>query len=216
MKSVIVIGMGRFGRRLASKMAELGNDVMIVDQNESLIDELAPNFTDAHIGDCRIEGVLRSLGVNNFDICFVTIGENFQSSLEITSLLKELGAKYVVSKAVSEIQSKFLLRCGADEVVLPEREMADKLAFKHNAKNVFDYIEISPEYAIYEIPINASWIGNSISTLNIRRMHGINILAIKNQGELKPLPGPDYHFIADDHMVVIGKAADVIKVSAGV
>lgn len=107
---------------------------MIVDKDENIINELAPRFTGAMIGDCTKEGVLRSLGVNNFDICFVTISDNFQSSLEITSLLKELGAKYVVSKANRDLQAKFLLRNGADEVVYPERDIAEKLAIRHNAK----------------------------------------------------------------------------------
>lgn len=134
MKNILIIGIGRLGRHLAEKLTELNNSVMIVDKDENIINELAPRFTNAMIGDCTKEGVLRSLGVNNFDICFVTISDNFQSSLEITSLLKELGAKYVVSKANRDLQAKFLLRNGADEVVYPERDIAEKLAIRHNAK----------------------------------------------------------------------------------
>lgn len=214
MKSVLVIGMGRFGRHLAAKLLELNNEVMIVDQNEDIIEELTPVFSDAHIGDCTNEAVLRSLGVTNFDLCFVTIGENFQSSLEITSLLKELGAKYVVSKAKRDIQAKFLLRNGADEVIYPEREMAEKLAIRHSAKNIFDYIELTPEFSIYEVPILEQWIDRTIASINVRRKHHVNILAVKNGNALQPLPGADYAFRAGDHVIVIGKAADVFKLSA--
>ncbi|MDD2968828.1 MAG: TrkA family potassium uptake protein [Lachnospiraceae bacterium] len=211
MKSILVIGMGRFGKHLARKMTELNNDVMIIDKEESIIEELAPNFTDAHIGDCTSETVLSTLGVRNFDICFVAIGNNFQSSLEITSLLKEFGAKYVVSKASRDIQAKFLLRNGADEVIYPEREMAEKLAIRLSAKSIFDFIELTPEYGIFEIPIREIWINKSIAQVDIRRKHHINILAIKTRNDLKPLPGSDYTFQRNDHIVVIGKPSDVFK-----
>lgn len=213
MQSVLIIGMGHFGQHLATKMAELKNEVMIVDEDEDIIEELAPNFTDAHIGDCKNEAVLRSLGVNNFDICFVTIGENFQSSLEITSLLKELGAKYVVSKAKSDVQAKFLLRNGADEIIYPEKQMAEKLAIKHSVKNIFDYIELSPEFAIYEIPILENWAGKSIGDLNVRNKYHLNILTVKNGTNIMPLPGPAYVFCHDDHIIVLGRSADVFKLS---
>lgn len=211
MKSVLVIGMGRFGRSLATKMYELNNDVMIVDRNSQLIDELAPLFTDAAVGDCTNELVLKSLGVNNFDICFVTIGENFQASLEITSLLKDLGAKYVVSKTGRDIHAKFLLRNGADEVVYPEKEMAEKLAIRYNANKIYDFIKLTPSYSIYEIPIDSAWIGKSIAALDIRKKHDINIIAIK-QNEQITMPSPDYHFSGDEHVVIIGtmKAVSVL------
>ena len=211
MKSILVIGMGRFGKHLARKMTELNNDVMIVDKEESIIEELATNFTDAHIGDCTSETVLSTLGVRNFDICFVAIGNNFQSSLEITSILKEFGAKYVVSKASRDIQAKFLLRNGADEVIYPEREMAEKLAIRLSAKSIFDFIELTPEYGIFEIPIREIWINKSIAQIDIRRKYHINILAIKTRNDLKPLPGSDYTFQRNDHIVVIGKPSDVFK-----
>jgi trk system potassium uptake protein TrkA len=205
--------MGRFGRHLANKLYNLNNDVMIVDKNQSIIEELSSNFTDAHIGDCTNADVLRSLGINNFDICFVAIGSNFQSSLEITSLLKEFGAKYVISKARSDIHMKFLLRNGADEVIYPEREMAEKLAIRHNSKNIFDFIELTPEYAIFEIPICDIWSGKSISSVDVRRKYHINILAIKNGNNLMPLPGGDYIFTMKDHIIIIGKPSDVFKLT---
>lgn len=213
MKSVLVIGMGRFGRHLASKMLELKNYVMIADSNEDVVEELSPMFTDAHIGDCTNEAVLRSFGINNFDICFVAIGDSFQASLETTSLLKELGAKYVVSRAKTDIQAKFLLRNGADEVIYPERDMAEKLAIRHTAKNIFDFIELTPEFAIFEIPSLPEWEGKSIVSLNIRRKFSINIVAVKSGGQLRPLPGPDYVFAAGDHMIVVGRPSDVFKLT---
>jgi trk system potassium uptake protein TrkA len=214
MKSVLIIGMGNFGRNLALKMQELKNDVMVIDQNETIIEEISHIVTDAHIGDCTNEAVLRSLGVRNFDICFVTIGENFQSSLEITSILKELGAKYVISKASRDIQAKFLLKNGADEVVYPDRDLAEKLAIRTSAKNVFDYIDLTSEYSIFEIPVPVSWTGNSIQDLNVRRKYHMSILAIKKDKNIMPMPKADYVFKENDHMIVLGRPSDVIKLAS--
>ncbi len=214
MKNILVIGMGRSGRHLATKMLELGNDVMIVDKNEEIIEELAPKFTDSYIGDCTNEGVIRSLGVNNFDVCFVCIGENFQSSLEITALLKDMKAKYVVSKANRDIQARFLKSVGADEVVYPERAIAEKLAVRFNADNVYDYIELTDDYSIFEIPVVPDWVGKTVVQVNVRRNYNINIIAIKKEDVLRPLPGGDYTFANGDHLVVIGKSSDVFKLTA--
>lgn len=213
MKSVLIIGLGNFGKHLALKMQGLGNDVMVVDEDESVIEELSPIMTDAQIGDCTNEAVLRSIGVNNFDICFVTIGGNFQSSLEITSLLKELGAKHVVSKASRDRQAKFLLRNGADEVVYPDRDIAEKLAIRSSVDNVFDYIDLTPEYSIFEIPVPDGWIGNSIEKINVRRKYHISILAVKQDDTIMPMPKADYIFKFEDHMIVLGKPADVLNLA---
>lgn len=214
MKSVLVIGMGRFGRHLARQMQHLGNDVMIVDKDPAQIEPYADAFTDSQIGDCTNEAVIRSLGVSQFDICFVTIGEDFQSSLVITSLLKNAQAKMVVSKAKQDIQAELLHKIGADEVVYPEREMAEKLAVRYTAKNIFDYVPLTGEYSIYELPVLPHWVGESISGLNIRRKYQVNIIAVKQENRLHPMPGPDYVFRASDHVVLIGRAEDVFKLSA--
>jgi trk system potassium uptake protein TrkA len=214
MKSVLVIGMGRVGRHLSAKMMELGNDVMIVDKDETIIETLAPNFTDANIGDCTNEGVLRSLGVSDFDICFVTIGENFQASLEITSLLKELGAKRVVSKASRDIQAKFLLRNGADDVFYPEREIAERLAICYNEENIFKYVELTHDYGIFEIPVLRDWVGKSMQDINVRKKHNINVLAVKQDETITPIPGAAYVFQPGDHLVVIGQPNDVFRLSS--
>lgn len=213
MKSILVIGMGAFGRHLALKFMNLKNEVMIIDQNEDIIAEMSSQFTDAHIGDCTKEEVLRSLGVSNFDICFVTIGDNFQSSLEITSLLRELDAKYIISKASRDIQEKFLLKNGADEVVYPDRDMAEKLAVRCSANNIYDFIDITPDYSIYEMPIMKSWVGSSIEDINVRKKYQINILTIKNGDSIVAMPKADYVFQKNDQIIVIGKSTDVIKLA---
>lgn len=212
MKSILVIGMGRFGKYLAIKLSELGNDVMVSDISEDEVNDVISKVTSAQIGDCTNEKVLRSMGVGNFDICFVTIADNFQASLEITSLLKELGASYVVSKAGCEVHAKFLLRNGADEVIYAEKEMAEKLAVRHSANNIFDYIELTPEFSIFEIKPLDSWLGKTIEQAAIRTSYHINILATKVDGELFPLPRPDYVFTEGEHLMVIGKRADVMKI----
>ncbi|MEG1972525.1 MAG: TrkA family potassium uptake protein [Oscillospiraceae bacterium] len=209
MKSILIIGMGRFGTFLAKKLVELKNDVMVIDKSRDIINSIAGDFQNAHIGDCTNEAVLRSLGVGNFDKCFVTIGENFQSSLEITSLLKELGANYVISKANREIQAKFLLRNGADEVVYLERDMGEKLAIRHSLDNVFDYIELTDEYSIYEVPVPEHWVGNSIASLGVRAKYNLNILAIKQGTKTFPMPRPDQVFKLGEHVMVMGKSEDI-------
>ena len=213
MKSVLVIGMGRFGRHVASKMQALGNDVMIVDRDADLVNSLAEEFTDAHIGDCTSEAVIRSLGVKQMDLCFVSMGEDFQSSLVITSLLKRAGAKCVVAKANQEIQADLLYQIGADEVVYPEREIAEKLAIRYNANNIFDCIQLAADYSIYEIPVPTAWVGHTIIEMDVRKKHRVNIIAIKNENALQPTPGADYVFRADDHVVLIGKSTDVFKLT---
>ena len=213
MKSVLIIGMGAFGRHLAEKMQALGNDVMVVDRCPEIIDELSPIFSDAQIGDPTNELTIRDLGVSNFDIVFVTIGEDFQSSLVISLLLKRYGAKRVVAKAATEIQEELLKKIGVDEVIFPEREMAEKMAVRYNAENIFDFIQLTGEYSIYEIPVHPDWIGKTIADIAVRNKYRINIIAIKTGEALFPVPGPSYVFSDIDHLVVIGKSNDVFKLS---
>ena len=171
MKSILIIGMGRFGHHLCRNLAELGNQIMIVDEVEERLEPMLPYVVSAKIGDCTNEAVLESLGISNFDICFVCIGTNFQSSLEITSMVKEMGAKWVVSKASRDIHAKFLLRNGADEVIYPDRDLAEKMAVRYSANHVFDYIELTDEFSIYEIPPMSQWVGKSIKELSIRNRY---------------------------------------------
>lgn len=214
MKSVLIIGMGRMGRHLAKKMHQLGNDVMIVDNNPALIEALSDRFTDSSICDCTNESVIESLGVDNFDVCFVTIGEDFQASLVVTSLLKKHGARRIVAKTNQDIQAELLRIIGADEVVYPEVDIAEKLAVRYNAKNIFDFVPLTEEYSIYELPILPAWTGHTLLELNIRRKYQINIIAVKNGINLDANLSADYRFRADDHIIVIGRSNEVFKLAS--
>ena len=214
MKSVLIIGMGTLGRPLARKMIEYGNEVMIVDSKEEIIQEMAQEIPNAIVGDCAAEGVLRSLGVSNFDFCLVTVGEDFYAALEITAILKELGAKCVIAKAKKNRQAEFLKKIGADEVFYPEEEMAESLAIRYTADNIYDYIELNEEYSVYEMPILKEWKGKTIKNVDVRKLYNINVIAIKKGSDLVPTPVPEYVFEEEDHIIVIGKADDVLKISA--
>ncbi len=209
MKSILIIGMGRFGTHLCRDLSKLNNEIMIVDQYEENLEDLLPYVTGAKIGDCTNEKVLRSLGVGNYDICFVCIGENFQSSLEITSLIKEMGAKYVVSKANRDIHAKFLLRNGADEVIYPDHDIAEKVAVRFSANHVFDYVELDGGYSIYEMVPLPEWIGKTILEVNVRAKYKANILCTKKNGTMSMMPGPDYVFTPDEHLMVMGQKEDI-------
>lgn len=216
MKSVLIIGMGRFGHHLCKKMVELGNEVMIVDEDEEKIKDMLPMVLNAQIGDCTNPDVLRELGVGNFDICFVCIGTNFQSSLEISSQLKEMGAKYVISKATRDIQAKFLLRNGADEVIYPDRDIAQKVAVRYSANHVFDYVGLTDEYSMYEIPPMEEWIGKSIREVNFRAKYHVSIIGTKKEEQVNFMPPADHVFKVDEHLMVIGKKEDVDKILEGI
>ena len=209
MKSVLIIGLGRFGQHLCKKMVKLKNEVMVVDIKAENVEALMPLVTNAQIGDCTNVEVLKSIGIGNFDLCFVCIGTNFQSSLEITSLLKENGAKYVVSKATRDIQAKFLLRNGADEVIYPDRDIAEKVAVRFSANHVYDYIEINNEYSIFEIPVADEWAGKTIREVNFRTKYRVSIMGIKKGEETQFLPMADHVFEEKEHLMVIGRIEDV-------
>ena len=183
MKNILLIGVGRFGRHIAMQLSQLGHQVMAVDINEERINDVLPFVTNAQIGDSTNEEFLRTLGIGNFDVCFVTISSNFQNSLETTSLLKELGAKSVVSRAERDVQAKFLLRNGANNVVYPEKQMAKWAAIRYSADHIFDYIEIDEQHAIFEVQVPKEWSGKSVGELDVRRRFGINILGIKRAGK---------------------------------
>lgn len=197
--------MGRFGHHLATNFLENGHDVMIVDENEEKLEDMVPYATSTRIGDCTSEEVLKSIGVRNFDVVFVCIGTNFQSSLEITSLVKELGAKRVISKATRDIQAKFLLRNGADEVIYPDKDIAEKWAERYSLDNIFDYIDLPGAFGIYEIPPLREWVGKSIRESDIAANHKISILGIKkkHEEEMSVMPSADYIIRDTDHLMVM-------------
>lgn len=205
MKNVLLIGLGRFGRHIAIHLDSFGHQVMAVDINEARINKVLPYVTNAQIGDSTNAEFLDSLGIGNFDVCIVTIGSNFQNSLETTSLLKEMGAKFVVSRAERDVQAKFLLRNGADKVVYPEKQMAKWTAIRYTADHILDYIELDDKHAIFEVEVPHEWVGKSVGQLDIRKKYDINILAIKENGSLGASVSPETHLAEGSTLLVIGE-----------
>ncbi|MEA4934409.1 MAG: TrkA family potassium uptake protein [Lawsonibacter sp.] len=212
MRSMLVIGAGRFGKNLAIKLTELHNEVMLVDVDEDSVQKLEPFVTRVQIGDCMDKDVLGALGVRNLDVCFVCISDNFQSSMEITSLLKELGAPYVVAKSDREIHADLLKKIGADDVVYPERDMAQRTAVRYSARGAFDYIELSPEYAIMEIEVPGNWIGQNVRELDIRIRHRVNVIGVREGRHILPLISADHVFRAQEHIIVAGEQKDILNI----
>ena len=208
MKSVLLIGAGQFGCHVAKNMNEMRCEIMAVDIDESSINDILPFCTSAQIGDGTNEEFLRSLGVGNFDVCIVSIGDNFQSSLEITALLKELGAQVVISRASNDVQEKFLLRNGADEVVYPEKQSARRLAVKLSSDAILDFFELDESYSIYEMAMPRDWVGKSVVQLDVRRKYNINVISIKRDGRVM-IPGADTVMSQDDRLYVIGDMKDL-------
>ena len=211
MKSILLIGLGRFGRHIAIKLDELHHQVMAVDKEDIRVDAVLPFVTNAQIGDATNEDFLSSLGVGNFDVCIVAIGDNFQNSLEVTSLLKELGAKMVVSRAARDVHAKFLLRNGADEIVYPERQLADWVAIRYSADHILDYIELDEGHAIFEISIPEEWIGKTIGQLDIRKKYNINIMALKTNDIMNLKISSDTQLLKDSTMLVLGETKHIQK-----
>ncbi|MBT9652914.1 TrkA family potassium uptake protein [Ruminococcus sp. MCC718] len=211
MKSILLIGLGRFGRHIAIKLDELNHQVMAVDNNESRVEAVLPYVRNAQIGDATNEDFIRSLGVCNFDVCIVAIGDNFQSSLETTSLLKELGAKMVVSRAARDVHAKFLLRNGADEVVYPEKQLASWTAIRYSADHIFDYVELDEEHGIFEISIPDAWIGKTVGELDIRKKYNVNIMALRCNGVLDMNIASETLLGDDQTMLVLGNIKNIQK-----
>ena len=211
MKSILLIGLGRFGKHVAMKLRELNHEVMAVDHREERIQQILPYVTNAQIGDSTNEEFLRSLGVENYDVCIVGIGNDFQSSLETTSLLKELGGRMVISRAATDVQEKFLLRNGADEVVYPEKQLAKWAAIRYSASHVLDYIELDGENAIFEVEIPPAWMGKTVGQLDIRKKYSINILGTKCGSRLDSFITPDTLLCAGKSLMVMGKYKDIQK-----
>ncbi|MBQ2697087.1 MAG: TrkA family potassium uptake protein [Clostridia bacterium] len=210
MHSMLVIGLGRFGGHLARKLMELGNEVMAVDVDEAVVAAIAKDVTWAQVGDCMDPDTLASLGVGNFDICVVCIAHNFQSSLEITSLLKDMGARCVISKTDRDIHAKFLKKIGADEVIYPERDMAQRAAVRYSVNGTYDYIELTGEYAILEIRVPADWVGKTVRELDIRGRLNINIIGYKQGERVVPVTDPGHCFVDRERLLVAGAKRDLM------
>ena len=211
MKSILIIGLGRFGRHMAKKFCEQNNDVMAIDINEERINNVLSVVTNALIGDATNEQFMETIGVRDFDLCVVAIGDNFQSSLETTALLKDLGAKFILARASRDVHAKFLLRNGADDVIYTEKETAERLAVKYGSDNIFNYIELNDEYSIYEIAVPSSWLNKSILKVNVRSKYGISILATKQGNNIFPLPKPEHVFTDSESLMILGKNEDVSR-----
>ena len=211
MKSILIIGLGRFGRHMAKKFSEQNNDVMAIDINEERINNVLSVVTNALIGDATNEQFMETIGVRDFDLCVVAIGDNFQSSLETTAQLKDLGAKFVLARASRDVHAKFLLRNGADDVIYTEKETAERLAVKYGSDNIFNYIELNDEYSIYEIAVPSSWLNKSILKVNVRSKYGISILATKQGNNIYPLPKPEHVFTDSESLMILGKNEDVSR-----
>ncbi|MDD3393967.1 MAG: TrkA family potassium uptake protein [Anaerotignum sp.] len=213
MKSFLIIGMGSFGHHLCRSLAKQRCEIMIVDEKQENLEDMLRYVTSAKIGDCTNPDVMQSFDVASFDACFVSVGNSFQNSLQITNLLKEQGAKKVYSKADEDIQAKFLLRNGADEVIYPEKEGAERIAIRASSDNIFDCIELSDDFYIMEIQSRPEWLGKTISELNFRKKYHLNIMATKQAEKLFPMPDLEYRFCLEEHLMVMGHIEDIRKVT---
>lgn len=209
MVSVLLIGMGKFGRTLGEKLLDMGDEVMIVDKDEDAINALASKYTNALITNCMNENNLASMDIPSFDVCVVAIGDDFQSSLEITSILKDLGAKRVVSRATTEIQRKFLMRVGADEVIYPDMDIAEKLAVRMNSAHVLNYIELDDDNSIFEIDLPLKWENKTLLEVNPRGKYGMNILTVKRGSQVISKLDGNFIFESGDQIVVFGNADQI-------
>lgn len=209
MKSFLIIGMGKFGHHLCEALSQFKCEIMIVDKSSEALEDMLPYVVSAKVGDCTKEEVLETFGVKDFDVCFVCMGSNFQNSLQITSLLKEMGAKKVCSRANEKVQAKFLCRNGADEVIFPEQEAAQNIARSESNDSIFDCINLTDDYLICEISPRKEWLGKNIMQLNFRTAFKLSILAVKNGEEIHPMVGADYVFNEKEHIVVLGHVNDI-------
>lgn len=209
MKTILLIGLGRFGKHVAMKLGKMNHEVMAIDKSEEKIEAILPYVVNAQIGDSTNENFLRTLGIGNFDLCIVAIANDFQASLETTSLLKELGAKRVVSRAERDVQAKFLLRNGADDVVYPEKQLADWTAIRYTSEHILDYIELSDDYSIFEVEMPEQWIGKTIAEIDIRKKYNVNIMAVKRDGKMNLNITADTRFASGEALMVLGKTRDI-------
>lgn len=209
MKSVLLIGLGRFGRHIAAKLNEMGHEVMAVDKKEDRVSHVLPLVSNAVIGDATNPEFLKTLGIKNFDVCIVAVGNDFQGSLETTSLLKEMGAKLVVSRASADRQASLLKKIGADEIVYPEKQLASWTAIRYTSDHIFDYIELDKDYSIYEVAVPEEWQGKTVGEVDTRKKYSINLLGIKKDGKMNPVISPDTVLGGGVTLLALGKYKDL-------
>lgn len=211
MKSVLLFGLGRFGRYMALRLQEVGNDVMGIDHDEQKVNAALAYVTEAKIGDSTDENFIKTLGVRNFDLCVVAIGDDFESSLETTALLKDCGATRILARAATDIHEKLLLRNGADYVIYPVKLAANYAATRYTTDNVLDYLALTEDYSICEMTVPGSWSGQTLAALEVRKRYNVNIIAIKEGHKMKSMPGADYTFSGGETLMVMGHNTDLRK-----
>ena len=211
MKNILLIGLGRFGRHMAQKLIDMHHQVLVIDKDEQKVQSAMSYVTNGEIGDASNPALIDALGVKDFDLCVVTMSHDLQASLEITALLKEKGAPYVLVRVSRDTHAKFLLACGADEIIYPEKEMADWAAVRYSGDHVYDYTRLSPDHAIYETEIPDSWIGHSVIELGVRQRYHLNILALRRGNEVNPMFDSSVVFRANDRVILLGSDKDVQK-----
>ena len=211
MKNVLLIGLGRFGRHMAQKLSDMHHQVLAVDKDEQKVQEAMSFVTNAQIGDASEPALIEALGVKDFDLCVVTMSHDLQASLEITALLKKNGAPYVLARVSRDTHAQFLLACGADEIIYPEKQMADWAAVRYTGDHVYDYTRLSPDHAIYETEIPDSWIGRTVVDLGVRQRYRLNILALRRNGNVDPMFGPATELRSGDRVILLGSDRDVQK-----
>ncbi|MGL5479392.1 MAG: potassium channel family protein [Clostridium sp.] len=210
-RQFVVIGLGRFGSSVAETLYGLGNDVLVIDKDEDLIQDISDKVTHAVQMDATDENALRSLGLRNFDVAVVTIGSNIQASVMVTLLVKELGVRYIIAKGNSDLHAKVLYKIGADRVILPEKDMGVRVAHNLVSESILDFIELSPDYSIMEIETLEEWTGSTLGELKLRSKYGINVMAIKRGDEINLSPLADDVVEAKDILIAIGSAEDLSK-----
>ena len=210
MKSVIIIGIGEFGKNIAIEMSNLGCEVMAVDISESRINEILPYVTNAIIGNSTSMEFVKTLSVEEYDVCIVSVGNHFQTLLETTTLVKELGAKRVIARASDDIQMKFLLRNGADEVVYPEKQMAMRIATRYASDSILDFIQLDNNYTLYQMRAPKEWYGQTVQQLDVRKKYNINIISIK-RGVGVFMPSAETEIMREDKVFVLGELEAIKK-----
>ena len=205
-KQFVVIGLGRFGASIATTLYSLGNDVLVIDKNEDLIQDIASEVTHAVQADATDENALKSLGIRNFDVAIISIGGDIHSSVMATLIVRELGVKYIIAKGNGELHAKVLYKIGADRVVLPEKDMGVRVAHNIISSSILDYIELSSDYSIMEVKAFKDWVGKDLKSLDLRKKYGINVIAIKTGEKINLNPAADDIVCKDNVIVAIGSA----------
>lgn len=208
-KQFAIIGMGRFGSSVAKTLSQLGFEVLAIDHREETVQEVSAFVTHAVQADSTDEEALRALGIRNFDVVVVAIGEDIQASILTTLILKEMGIAKIIVKAVNDLHGKVLKKIGADKVVYPERDMGQRVAHHLISSNIIDYIELSADYSIVEIKVSNQMIGKSLKQLDIRAKYGCNVIAIKQNEKLIIPPSAEESLRMDDILVIVGKNSDL-------